>query len=232
MNTRRKLKLIPPQHAPRETRESLSIVERAVAGCTSCSLHENRTHSVFGAGHPSATLMFVGEAPGPDEDGMGEPFVGVSGRLLDKIIGAMGCDRTEVFLANTVSCRLDDGRQLNRTQIDACRGHLEAQIEIVQPQVIVPLGATAWSWFKHGDKRKMADIRGTVYRWRKIILIPTYHPAFLLRKPDFKGDVWADMQTVMTLLTSETRQREFEIEEIDERGRDAGGNLTEPSLFD
>ena len=133
--------------------------------------------------------MFVGEAPGPEEDCTGEPFTGRSGHLLDRIIEAMGHLRDDVFLTNVVLCRLDDDQFLERTQVEACRDHLESQIQAVDPRIIVPLGATAWQWFDVGDRRPMSEVRGHAYRWRTRTLAPTYHPAFLLRKPRFKRDV-------------------------------------------
>ena len=154
---------------------------------------------MFGEGDPHAELLFVGEAPGPDEDRTGRPFTGRSGALLDRIIEAIGKHREDVYLTNVVTCRLNDDRELTRQQIEACRDHLEAQIKAVDPEIIVPLGSTAWRWFQPGDRRPMHEVRGQVYRWRDRLLVPTYHPAFLLRKPDHKGDVWKDMRRVLAL---------------------------------
>ena len=187
----------------RATDDAIRTLERtaaATATCTACALHLQRNKSVFGAGHANAALMFVGEGPGPDEGTRGEPFTGRSGELLNRIIRAMGARRENVFLTNIVSCQLDESRQLLKGHVEACRGHLEAQIDAVEPQVIVALGSSAWTWFHRKDKRKMADVRGTVHRWRNRLVVPTYHPAFLLRMPQFKGDVWRDMQTVTALL--------------------------------
>ena len=181
-------------------RRQLATTADAASTCTACSLHENRTKSVFGSGSPTAALMWVGEAPGPDEDRSGQAFTGRSGELLDRIIEAMKLARDDVYLTNVVTCRLDDARRLTKTQIDACRHHLEAQIATVQPKVIIPLGSTAWGWFAKGDKRKMAEIRGAIYRWREQLLVPTYHPAFLLRKPEHKREVWEDTKRVIRLL--------------------------------
>ena len=181
-------------------RRVLETTAEAASKCTACSLHENRTKSVFGTGSPTAALMWVGEAPGPDEDRSGTPFTGRSGELLDRIIEAMGLKRTDVYLTNVVPCRLDDARRLTKTQIETCRHHLESQIAAVEPRVIIPLGSTAWRWFARGDKRKMAEIRGAIYRWEQRLLVPTYHPAFLLRKPEHKRDVWEDTKRVVQLL--------------------------------
>ena len=186
-----------------------------MGACTACDLHEHRTSCVFGIGHANADLMFVGEAPGPDEDEAGEPFTGRSGQLLDRIIAAIGADRGRVYLANAVQCRLDNDRHLTKKYIGACRGFLSRQIELVDPRIIVPLGSTAWRWFSPKDKRNMAEVRGTVYRWGDRILAPTYHPAFLLRSPEYKGDVWADMKRTARLLAENTPIDELSLDVID-----------------
>ncbi len=204
----------PPPARP-EAAAALAETAARAAACAACPLHLNRTRSVFGTGHPNARLMFVGEAPGPDEDQRGEPFIGRSGQLLGRIIAAMRAERGAVYLTNVALCRLDDSRQLTRAQTDACRGHLEAQIAAVRPAVIVALGSSAWTWFSRRDKRKMADVRGSVHRWRGTLVVPTYHPAFLLRIPAFKRDVWTDMQTVMRLLEGGGEAAEGAVE-IDE----------------
>ena len=204
--------------------EELERARIAAETCTACSLHHQRTHSVLGIGHANAEMMWVGEAPGPDEDIQGAPFTGRSGELLDRIVEALGARREEVFLGNTVSCRLDEARRLTREQTEACRHFLEAQIDAVGPRVIVALGATAWTWFKRGDKRPMAEVRGRVHRWRGIYLVPTYHPAFLLRMPQYKADVWADVQVAKALAEGGEREAAF----IDET---AEADTTD-SLFD
>ena len=136
----------------------------------------------------------MGEGPGPDEDASGEPFTGRSGQLLDAIVEAFGSKRTQVYMTNTVCCRLDEKRTLRRAHLDACRPFLDTQLEAVGSNVIVALGAVAWRHFAPGDKRKMADVRGRAYLWRERIVVPTYHPAFLLRKPEAKADTWADVR--------------------------------------
>ena len=151
---------------------------------------------MFGCGDPQARIAWVGEGAGPDEDRAGEPFTGRSGQLLTRIIAAMGMARSDMWLTNIVCCRLGDERRLTKAQIDACRGHLETQIEIVDPGVIVPLGWSAWRWFDPKAKGAMADVRGRIYRWRGRLVAPTYHPAFLLRKPEFKREVWEDVQQI------------------------------------
>ena len=169
--------------------------------CTACSLHEQRSQVVYGTGHGDADILWLGEAPGPHEDETGEPFTGRSGELLTRIIESIGINRASTFLTNIALCRLDDERSLTRVQIEACRRHVETQIRLVEPKVIVALGSSAWRWFQPADTRKMADIRKNLYRWRGILVKPTYHPAFLLRKAEFKRDVWTDVQEVQALVS-------------------------------
>lgn len=128
-------------------------------------------------------------------------------------------------------CRLDDERHLTKSQIKACRGHLEAQIKAVQPKVIVPLGSTAWSWFNPGDKRRMAEVRGAAYRWRAILLVPTYHPAFLLRKPEHKADVWQDVQVVRAVLHAGGDACEYQIHHLHGRSMGEAEEPSAPTLF-
>ena len=181
----------------------LGALGRFAAACTLCDLHRNRTNGVFGTGDPQARLAFIGEGPGPSEDAAGEPFTGRSGKLLDRILTAMGVGRAHAFLTNVVCCRLDDPRTLERASIEACRPLLEAQLQIVAPEVIVPLGMSAWRWFEAAERRPMSEVRGHLYRWRGTVLAPTYHPAFLLRDASKKSAVWDDMQRVMRVLSGE-----------------------------
>lgn len=179
---------------------TLEETAAAAAACTRCTLHANRTHSVFGCGSASTDLMWIGDAPGPEEDASGTPFEGNSGELLHRIVRAIGRSTANVWMTNAVNCRLDDARRLNKTQIEACRPHLRAQIDVVDPKVIISLGSVAWRWFQSGDKRKMRDVRGQVYRCEKRWIVPTYHPAFLLRKPEHKRDVWDDVRVAARLV--------------------------------
>ena len=164
---------------------------------------------MFGTGPRGARLMFVGEMPGEQENNTGIPFAGRSGELLDKIIRAMKLERGKVYLTNVVKCATPKERKPKKAEAEACRSFLETEIECVAPDVIVPLGMTAWKWFAPGEKRKMGDVRGGLYRITGIggggpdgsaVLAPTYHPAFLLRIPAHKRDVWRDMQEVMGVL--------------------------------
>lgn len=181
-------------------RRMLDEAAAAAAACTRCTLHANRTRSVFGCGRANAELMWIGEAPGPEEDASGTPFDGKSGELLHRIVRAVGRQPEDVWLTNAVNCRLDEARHLNRTQVEACRPHLQAQIDAVDPRVIIALGSVAWRWFQKSDKRKMRDVRGHVYRWGERWIVPTYHPAFLMRKPQHKRDVWDDVRTAVRLI--------------------------------
>ena len=126
----------------------LNETAAAAAGCTCCALHQNRTNSVFGCGPPQTDLMWIGEAPGPEEDAAATPFNGKSGELLHRIVRAIGRTPADVWMTNAVNCRLDDARRLNKTQIEACRPYLQVQIDTVDPQVIVALGSVAWRWFQ------------------------------------------------------------------------------------
>ena len=134
---------------------TLEDTAAAAAACTRCTLHANRTNSVFGCGSRATDLMWIGEAPGPEEDTAGTPFKGKSGDLLHRILRAIGLTAAQVWMTNVVNCCLDEARRLTNTQIEACRPHLAAQIEAIDPRVIVPLGSVAWRWFHRSDKRKI-----------------------------------------------------------------------------
>ncbi len=177
----------------------LEPIRARVAVCTSCSLHSGRTNTVFGVGDPHAALMFVGEGPGYDEDRQGEPFVGKAGMLLDRMIRAMGLEREQVYIANVVKCRPPQNRTPAPEEISACRGYLEQQIAIVKPQVIVALGATAARALL-GGVLSMARMRARFHDFRGAVVMPTYHPAYLLRYPEEKRKVWDDLQQVMNRL--------------------------------
>lgn len=187
-----------PAEAP--AAERLTRVREELGDCTRCKLHGGRTHLVFGVGNADADLMFVGEAPGRDEDLQGEPFVGRAGQLLTKIIEAIDLRREDVYIANVIKCRPPDNRNPERDEVDTCRPFLFAQIDAVRPQVLVALGSFAVRTLLEDDKLPISRARGRVYACRGAKLIPTFHPAFLLRSPDRKRDVWEDMKRVRTLL--------------------------------
>jgi uracil-DNA glycosylase family 4 len=154
---------------------------------------------VYGVGNPNADLMFVGEAPGADEDVQGIPFVGKAGQLLTKIIEAIGLKRDDVYIANVIKCRPPGTRNPEPDEVEACEGFLFRQIDSIQPKVIVALGTfAAKALLKTQDP--ISRLRGRIYEYRGAKLIPTFHPAFLLRSPDRKRDVWEDMKKVRALL--------------------------------
>jgi DNA polymerase len=176
--------------------EPLLAIRRDVGACTRCKLHAGRTTLVFGVGNPSAELVFVGEGPGAEEDRQGEPFVGRAGQLLTRMIEAMGFRREEVYIANVVKCRPPDNRDPEPEEIDACEPFLKAQISAIRPRVIVALGRFAVQTLLR-DTTPISRQRG---RWREyegVRLMPTFHPAYLLRNPDEKKKAWEDLQLVM-----------------------------------
>ena len=175
---------------------ALRIVQEEIGDCTRCALHTGRNKLVFGDGDPNARLMFVGEGPGADEDAQGLPFVGKAGQLLNNMIGAMGLKREEVYIANVVKCRPPANRTPEPDEANTCSPFLFRQIDIIRPEVIVALGATAATYLL-GQRQPLAGLRGRVHSWRGSKLIVTYHPAFLLRDPRQKKEAWADLQIAM-----------------------------------
>ena len=180
--------------------DRLARVREELGDCTRCKLHGGRTHLVFGVGNPDADLMFVGEAPGRDEDLRGEPFVGRAGQLLTKIIEAIDLRREDVYIANVIKCRPPQNRNPERDEVETCRPFLFAQIDAIRPRVLVALGSFAVRTLLEDDKTPISKARGRVYTCRGAKLIPTFHPAFLLRSPDRKRDVWEDMKRVRAIL--------------------------------
>jgi uracil-DNA glycosylase len=180
--------------------DSMEVLEAAAKRCVRCPLWETRTQVVFGSGNPSADLMFVGEAPGRDEDLEGYPFVGRAGKLLTDIIGAMKLSREEVYIANVLKSRPPGNRNPEPGEMAACRPWLDRQIDLVQPKVIVTLGRFAAQGLL--DRAvAISSIRGEWQPFRNgIRVMPTYHPAYLLRNPSAKKDVWLDMKKVMSEL--------------------------------
>ena len=176
---------------------ALVSIREEIGDCTRCPLaYAGRRSIVFGDGDPNARLMFVGEGPGADEDVQGVPFVGKAGQLLNNMIGAMGLKREEVYIANIVKCRPPQNRVPEPVEANTCSQFLLQQIDVVQPQVIVALGATAATYLL-GVKRSLTSLRGHWHRCRGAKLAVTYHPAFLLRDPRQKGEAWKDLQMVM-----------------------------------
>lgn len=193
---------VAPVAPPVASLELLALEKEALA-CKKCrELADGRTNVVFGVGNPHAELMFVGEAPGRDEDLEGEPFVGRAGELLTKIIQAMGFARHEVYIANVLKCRPPENRVPLPDEVTNCRPYLLKQIEIIKPKVIVVLGATAMKALLAVEV-PISKMRGNWYTFHDIPLMPTFHPAYLLYNPPSKKEVWQDMQAVVTKLGRE-----------------------------
>jgi DNA polymerase len=184
----------------RSPEEALQAIRAEIGDCTRCKLHRlGRRQIVFGVGNPSADLMFVGEAPGADEDIQGIPFVGRAGQLLTKIIEAIGLSRDDVYIANVIKCRPPENRNPEPDEVETCEPFLFQQIDRIQPKVIVALGTfAAKALLKTQDP--ISRLRGRAFDYRGATLIPTFHPAFLLRSPERKRDVWEDMKKVRALL--------------------------------
>jgi DNA polymerase len=175
---------------------ALDLIREDIGDCTRCALHKGRNKLVFGEGNPAARLMFVGEGPGADEDAQGIPFVGKAGQLLNNMIAAMGLRREEVYIANVVKCRPPGNRTPEPDEGNTCSPFLFRQIDVVRPQVLVALGATAATYLL-GARQPLAGLRGRVHAFRGMQLIITYHPAYLLRDPRQKKEAWADLQIAM-----------------------------------
>jgi len=190
----------PPQVSalvpPAERANALQLIRDEIGDCTRCALHEGRNKIVFGDGSPNARLMFVGEGPGADEDAQGIPFVGKAGQLLNNMINAMGLKREEVYIGNVVKCRPPANRVPEQDEGAACTPFLFRQIDVIRPEVLVALGATAATWLL-GQRQPLAGLRGRVHDFRGTKLIVTYHPAYLLRDPRQKKEAWADLQIAM-----------------------------------
>ena len=174
--------------------------------CSRCKLHTlGRRQVVFGVGNPNADLMFVGEGPGADEDIQGEPFVGRAGQLLTKIIEAIDLRREDVYIANVIKCRPPNNRNPEPDEVATCEPFLFRQIDIIKPKVIVALGKFAAQCLLKSDA-PITRIRGREFTYRDAVLIPTYHPAYLLRNPSAKRDVWEDMKKVRAALSQGARE--------------------------
>ena len=199
----------PPELSPeviqiaRSLEETLTDIREDIGDCTRCKLHRlGRSKIVFGVGNPNADLMFVGEAPGSDEDLQGIPFVGRAGQLLTKIIEAIGLTREQVYIANVIKCRPPSNRNPEPDEVGECEPFLFRQIDSIKPKVIVALGKfAAQCLLKTTDP--ITRLRGREYKYRDAILMPTYHPAYLLRTPSAKREVWDDMKRVRAILNGE-----------------------------
>jgi uracil-DNA glycosylase family 4 len=181
--------------------EALVAIREDIGDCTRCKLHTlGRTQVVFGVGNPDADLMFVGEAPGADEDEQGIPFIGRAGQLLTKIIEAIDLRREDVYIANIIKCRPPQNRNPEPDEVASCEPFLFRQIEVIKPKVIVALGKYAAQTLLQRET-PISRLRGQVFDYRGAKLVPTFHPAYLLRNPSSKREVWEDMKLVKKLLT-------------------------------
>lgn len=179
--------------------DSMDKIRETIGDCKRCRLHEKRTNIVFGVGNPKAELVFIGEGPGRDEDIQGEPFVGRAGKLLTQMIEAMGLRRESVYICNVVKCRPPDNRTPERDEMTTCSAFLLRQLGVIQPKAIVCLGSVAAQALL-GPNTAVSKARGQWFDYAGSRLMPTYHPAYLLRNPAAKPTVWADLQLVMAFL--------------------------------
>ena len=189
----------PRPAASGEAAAALKAIREDLGECQRCKLHVTRKNIVFGQGSPNARLMFIGEAPGADEDEQGLAFVGKAGQLLTRIIEAIGLRREDVFIANVIKCRPPQNRNPEPDEIESCQPFLERQIEAIRPEVIVGLGKFAAHWLLK-TAEPITRLRGRLGHYRDIKVMPTYHPAYLLRNPAAKKEVWEDMKAVKSLL--------------------------------
>lgn len=186
-----------PRESVQDFVSALRLIREDIGDCTRCRLHkQGRKQIVFGVGNPRAELMFIGEAPGADEDEQGEPFVGRAGQLLNNMIKAMGLRREDVYIANIIKCRPPGNRTPERDECETCSPFLMRQIEVISPKAIVALGAVAAKTLL-AINAPMSELRGRWYDFRGTKLAVTYHPAFLLRDPRQKKEAWKDLQMVM-----------------------------------
>ncbi|MHB8708947.1 MAG: uracil-DNA glycosylase [Desulfuromonadales bacterium] len=179
--------------------ESLDAIRAELGDCCRCGLNKGRQKVVFGVGNPQARLVLVGEAPGREEDEKGEPFVGEAGRLLDRILFAMGLSRDEVYICNVLKCRPPNNRDPESEEVASCEPFLIRQLAAIRPQIIVALGRFAIQTLLQ-SKAPISRVRGTWQQYQGIPLMPTYHPAYLLRNPNGKREVWSDMKQVVERL--------------------------------
>lgn len=201
---RQKDESVTPVTVHKSRHDLLVDIRNDIGDCTRCKLHRmGRTQIVFGVGNPNADLMFVGEAPGQDEDIQGFPFVGRAGQLLTKIIEAIDLKREEVYIANVLKCRPPNNRNPEPDEVASCQPFLRRQIEAVKPKVIVALGSFAARTLLQTEEA-ISRLRGRVYQYGDAKLVATYHPAYLLRSPDKKRETWEDMKRVRELLREET----------------------------
>lgn len=184
--------------------ESFETLRKEAEACTRCPLHESRDKVVFGSGNPDADLMFVGEAPGAEEDRTGLPFVGRSGRLLDQLLAEIGITRAEVFIANVVKCRPPDNRDPARAEIEACRSYLERQVQLIEPRLVCTLGNFATKLLS-GDPAGITKVHGEAKRAKlgasQVMIFPLFHPAAALRSPKYAAGLREDFARIPQLIS-------------------------------
>ena len=185
----------PPSNGNKATSKDLESFYNEIKECQLCPLGATRTKLVFGVGNPNADLMLIGEAPGRNEDLQGEPFVGRAGQLLDKILAAIKLSREEVYIANVLKCRPPNNRDPLKSESDTCQPYLKQQIELIKPKLILALGRVSGAWLL-GEDLALKDMRNKSYIYNGIEMMVTYHPAALLRNPNWKRPCWEDMQKV------------------------------------
>lgn len=190
-----------------EVAASLDELKLTIAECTKCDLHRSRTQTVFGVGHPAAEWLIIGEAPGADEDRMGEPFVGRAGQLLTSMLRATGLAREEVFIANILKCRPPNNRDPHANEINHCSSYLRQQIELIQPKIILVVGRIAAQSLLSVDT-PIGKMRGQkfIYQDTSIPVIATYHPAYLLRSPQQKRKAWDDLKFAMQVYSAQKQE--------------------------
>ncbi len=176
----------------------METLKNEILNCTACNLHKTRNHAIWGEGNFNAEIMVIGEAPGADEDRIGRPFVGKSGQLLDKIFAACGFNRAQhIFISNIVKCRPPANRTPSDEEVKACFPYLLKQIELVDPKIIIPLGATALKRLFNNQNLKITKLRGEWMPLENRFVMPVFHPSALLRNPDLKKDTWEDFKKVV-----------------------------------
>ncbi len=190
-----------------ERAEKLAVLAEQVHDCTVCRLAETRTNVVFGAGNPDADVIFIGEGPGQQEDEQGLPFVGRSGQLLEQLLGEIGLTREDVYIANVVKCRPPKNRDPRPDEIDACKGYLRTQLELIQPKVAVTLGNFSSKLLLRTDTG-ITRLRGNAYEWWGRLLVPTFHPAAALRgNPRVLAEMREDFQTIQAIIEGKLTRR-------------------------
>lgn len=182
------------------TSANIEELKLTVSNCTQCELHRTRTQTVFGVGHPAAEWLIIGEAPGADEDRLGEPFVGRAGQLLTSMLRAMGLAREEVFIANILKCRPPNNRDPQANEINSCSTYLRQQIELIQPKIILVVGRIAAQSLLNVDT-PIGKMRGKKFTYQdtNIPVVATYHPAYLLRSPQQKRSAWEDLKFALEI---------------------------------